>query len=281
MSSTSLITLKSRREIKLMRQAGLLVWQGHQMAGRLMKPGVTTQQLDRVIADLFEHQDAEPLFLGYPGEVPFPAVTCISVNEEVVHGIPGERQLREGDIVSLDTGCRVNGWCGDAALTHAVGEISPTCRKLLDITNGVLDLAIDQLSKCQVWSQVAAQMQNYVEDAGFSVVDSMVGHAIGREMHEKPQVPNYFSEEFLEDDFPLKPGIVLAIEPMVNIGTNELVCLDDKWTLVTKDGKKSAHFEHTVALTKDGAKRLTGPPEGDEIELVHETLRDPEQWIRW
>ena len=281
MSSSSVITLKSRREIKLMRQAGLLVWQAHQMAGRLIKPGVTTRQLDSAIADLFKQHGAEPLFLGYPGEVPFPAVTCISVNEQVVHGIPGDRELEEGDIVSLDTGCRVNGWCGDAAITHAVGNISPSCQKLLDITNGVLDLAIAQMSECQVWSQVAAQMQNYVEESGFAVVDSMVGHAIGREMHERPQVPNYFSEEFLEDDFPLKPGIVLAIEPMVNIGTNELVCLEDKWTLVTKDGKNSAHFEHTVALTKDGARRLTGPPNDDEIEMVHDSLRDPETWIRW
>lgn len=281
METSTVITLKSRREIKLMRRAGLLVWQAHQMAGKLIKPGVTTRELDQAIASLFERHDAEPLFLGYPGEVPFPAVTCISVNEEVVHGIPGDRVLQEGDIVSLDTGCRINGWCGDAAITHAVGEIPDTSRKLLDITNGVLDLAIDEMSKLDTWSQVAKLMQDYVENAGLAVVDSMVGHAIGREMHERPQVPNYYSEEMLEDDFPLKPGIVLAIEPMVNIGTSELVCLEDKWTLVTEDGKRSAHFEHTVALTKDGARRLTGPPEDDELELVDESLRDPDSWILW
>jgi methionyl aminopeptidase len=281
MATSTIITLKSRREIKLMRRAGLLVWLAHQAAGRLIRPGVTTKELDTAIADVFQQAGAEPLFLNYRGEVPFPAVTCISVNEEVVHGIPGQRELKEGDIVSLDTGCRINGWCGDAAITHAVGEVSATSQKLMDITLGALNLAIDQMPHCAYWSEVATQMADHVSQAGFSVVDQMVGHAIGKEMHEKPQVPNYFTVDMLEDDFRLKPGMVLAIEPMVNVGTNELVLLDDKWTLVTKDGKRSAHFEHTVALTNEGTRRLTGPPDLDELELMPPEFRDPDTWIRW
>ena len=258
--------LRSAREIQKMRQAGLLVWEAHEAALACLRPGVTTGILDQAIAKVFEQASAEPLFLGYPGPTPFPAVACISVNEEVVHGIPGDRVLNEGDIVSIDTGCRIDGWCGDAARTYAVGKVAPEVESLLDVTRGVLDLAIKLLDEKNRWSEVAIEMQGFVEEAGFSVVQEFVGHAIGREMHESPQVPNYYSKSWADQgDFDLRPGTVLAIEPMVNMGTRHVKVLDDDWTQVTKDGKYSAHFEHTVALTGDGARILTCAPQPDEV----------------
>lgn len=264
-----------------MRKAGLLVWQAHQSGARLIRPGVKTSVLDRAYAETFKSVDAIPLFLGYPGKTPFPAVTCISVNEEVVHGIPGDRQLQPGDIVSLDTGCKVGGWCGDAAVTHAIGEIDSTTQQLLETTNGVLNLAIDRMSTSKYWSEIAREMHSFVRDAGFSVVENFVGHGIGREMHEPPQVPNYYNPDHKDSDFELKPGVVIAVEPMVNVGSKEVKCLDDHWTQVTKDGKYSAHFEHTLALTAKGVRRLTGPPEDDELEMVPPEFRDKSQWVTW
>lgn len=256
------ITLKSSREIGLMRKAGLVVWEAHQAAAALVKPGVTTREIDAAIENVFAQHDALSLFKGYPGKTPFPAVTCVSVNEEVVHGIPGDRQLVEGDIVSLDTGCKVGGWCGDAAVTHAVGTVSPVAAKLLEITSGALQIAIEQLPKKSRWSEVAREMQEYVEAADFSVVTEFVGHGIGREMHEAPQVPNYYSKRFAKDgDFPLRTGLVLAVEPMVNAGKREAKITKDHWTVVTCDGSLSAHFEHTLALTSDGVEILTGAPQ--------------------
>ncbi len=275
--------LRSRREIDLMRRAGLLVWQAHQAAARLIRPGVTTAELDQAVADIFASARATPLFLGYPGKTPFPAVTCISVNEEVVHGIPGDRILAEGDIVSIDTGCRIGGWCGDAAVTHPVGSVSGKAAKLLQVTSGTLDLAIELMGKKQWWSEIAKEMQLYVEDSGFAVVRSMVGHAIGQDMHEPPQVPNYFDRQWAEkEDFDLRPGVVLAIEPMVNVGTHQLRQLGDHWTTITKDHSLSAHFEHTVALTGDGPRRLTGPPDEQELEgLPDWLLADRQAWVHW
>ena len=256
-----------------MRPAGLLVWQAHQVVREIIRPGITTQEIDDAVAKVFAKVDAEPLFLNYPGKVPFPAVTCISVNEEIVHGIPGKRVLHSGDIVSVDTGCRIHGWCGDAAVTHAVGEISDEKQKLMDATLGVLDLSIELMEKKRWWSEVAKEMQAFVEGHGFSVVEQFVGHSIGKEMHEAPQVPNYYDKAlYAESDFELKPGTVLAIEPMVNMGKKGVKTLSDHWTAVTIDGLPSAHFEHTVALTADGARRMTGPPTRDEsIEKLMET----------
>ncbi len=275
-------TLRSPREIKLMRKAGLLVWQAHQAAAKLVRPGVTTGTLNEAIAQTFRRHDALPLFLNYPGATPFPAETCISINDEVVHGIPGSRLLKNGDIVSIDTGCRIGGWCGDAAVTHPVGQISANARALLDVTSGVLNLAIELMGKNEWWSEVALEMQEFVEAAGFSVVTSMVGHGIGREMHEPPQVPNYYSKDFTDkEDFDLRPGLVVAVEPMVNAGVEELEILDDDWTAVTADGKLSAHFEHTIAMTKDGPKRLTAEPSEEELEWVDPEHRDRSSWLKW
>jgi len=249
-----------------MREAGLIVWGAHQVAAELVRPGVTTAEIDAAVEAFFDMENAVPLFKGVPGKVPFPAVTCISVNEEVVHGIPGPRKLLEGDVVSIDTGCRLNGWCGDAAVTLPVGEIAPDARRLLEVTQGVLDLAIEMMGKKQFWSEVAAEMEPYVKAAGFSVVEAFVGHGIGREMHEEPQVPNFVSRQLRRNgDFELRPGVVIAIEPMVNIGTKRVRPLPDHWTQVTLDSKYSAHFEHTVALTAEGPQALTLGPNGEKL----------------
>lgn len=244
-----------------MRPAGQLVAQAHHAVAQAIRPGITTRELDAIVDQIFEEAGAIPLFKGYPGAIPFPAVTCISVNEEVVHGIPGDRVLQEGDIVSVDTGCKLAGWCGDAAVTHAVGQIDTDKQHLLEITLGALNLAIDLMTRKPTWSEVAREMQAYVEGAGLSVVKEFVGHGIGREMHEAPQVPNFDSEELRgKKNFRLRTGIVLAIEPMVNSGTEDVRLLSDQWTVVTQDGKPSAHFEHTVALTADGPLLLTLGP---------------------
>jgi methionyl aminopeptidase len=257
--------LRSAREIQMMRKAGFVVWQAHQLAASMIRPGVTTGEIDAAVEEFFRQHNANPLFKGVPGRVPFPAVTCMSVNEEVVHGIPGPRELREGDILSIDTGCKVDGWCGDAAVTHAVGAIPADVQRLLDVTRGTLELAIELIGKKSYWSEVAAEMGKYVRDQGLSVVEAFVGHGIGREMHEDPQVPNFVSEQLRRNgDFRLLPGLVIAVEPMVNMGTKRVRTKSDHWTQVTGDGRPSAHFEHTIAVTESGPYVLTAGPEEDE-----------------
>lgn len=252
-----------------MRKAGLVVWQAHQLAAELVRPGVTTAEIDATIDEHFAKCGAIPLFKGVPGKTPFPAATCISVNEEVVHGIPGPRKLKEGDVVSIDTGCKLGGWCGDAAITHPVGKVAPEVAKLLAVTKGVLDLAIEEMGKRRLWSEVAERMAQYVREAGFSVVENFVGHGIGREMHEEPQVPNFVSGGLRRNgDFRLEPGLVIAVEPMVNMGTKRVKGLPDHWTQVTVDGKPSAHFEHTIAMTPEGPKALTAAPSESELALL-------------
>ena len=255
--------LRSPREINQMRKAGLIVWQAHQIAAALVRPGISTGEIDAAVEKFFAQQGATPLFKGVPGKVPFPAVTCISVNEEVVHGIPGKRVLSEGDVVSVDTGCRFEGWCGDSAVTHPVGKVGPEVKRLLEVTSGVLKLAIDLMGKRSRWSEVAVEMGTYVRDAGFSVVESFVGHGIGREMHEDPQVPNFLSAQLRRNgDFALEPGLVIAVEPMVNMGSKHVKSMPDFWTQATQDARPSAHFEHTIAITENGPWVLTGPPDG-------------------
>lgn len=257
---------RSWREIALMRKAGLVVWQAHQLIASLLHPGVTTREIDKAVEDFYHQQNAQSLFKGVPGKVPFPAVTCISINEEVVHGIPGPRTLKEGDIVGIDTGCRVNGWCGDMAVTYPVGRVHPELQRLLDVTRNTLDLAIASMGKCAYWSQVAAQMEAYVKQSGFTVVEHFVGHGIGRQMHEEPQVPNFVSDQLRRGgDFRLLPGLVIAVEPMVNMGTKRVKTRSDHWTQATADGRPSAHFEHTIAMTEWGPYVLTAAP-GQELD---------------
>ncbi len=260
-----MLQLKSTREIGLMRQSGLAVWKAHQIAAKMICPGATTAQIDLAIEEHFAKLGAIPLFLDYPNSVrnkpAFPAVTCMSVNEAVVHGIPDDRPLQEGDIVSIDTGCLLNGWCGDAAVTHPVGRVSSEVQKLLDVTEGVLNLAIEQMNHKSRWSPIAEMMAQYVADHGFSTVECFVGHGIGREMHEDPQVPNFPSRSLRgSGDFRIEPGLVIAVEPMVNMGTKRVKMLEDQWTQVTADGRFSAHFEHTLAVTEDGPVALTVAP---------------------
>jgi methionyl aminopeptidase len=223
------------------------------------------------VATIFREVGATPLFLNYPnperGKPAFPAVICASVNEQVVHGIPSRRPLQEGDVVSIDTGCRLGGWCGDSAVTLAIGRVAPEVQRLLDTTQETLHLAIRAMGRCQRWSEVAALMQRYVRSQGFHVVEKFVGHGIGQDMHEEPQVPNFVSQDLSRADFRLEPGLVLAIEPMVNFGTKDVKVLGDGWTVETKDRRPSAHFEHTVAMTVDGPRILT-LPEGT-----------PEDWL--
>ena len=263
------IELKSKREIGLMRQAGLAVWTAHRIAGEMMQPGMSTARIDAAVEAHFDQLGAEPLFKNYPNSIrskpSFPAVTCMSVNDAVVHGIPDERPLEDGDIVSIDTGCRLNGWCGDAALTHPIGKVDPEIQRLLDVTKGVLDLSIELLAHKSHWSQIADQMAQYVADHKFSTVECFVGHGIGREMHEDPQVPNFRGRSLSgSNDFAIRPGLVIAIEPMVNMGTKSVKMLRDQWTQVTADGLASAHFEHTVAVTEQGPVALTAAPTPEE-----------------
>lgn len=255
------IKLKSPREINLMRDAGRVVALALERAKALAVPGVTTAEIDASVAETFREAGAQALFKGVPSSVakkpPFPATVCASLNEAVVHGIPSRKPLEEGDILSLDTGCRLNGWCGDSAMTLAIGKISDDAQKLLEVTQQTLDLAIRAMGRAKYWSDVASLMEQFVKSQKMYVIEKFVGHGIGQEMHEEPQVPNFVSKELRKKDIRLEPGVVLAIEPMVALGTKDVVVLDDGWTVVTKDRKFAAHFEHTVAMTPDGPRVLT------------------------
>jgi methionyl aminopeptidase len=252
------IPLKTDAQIDKMRQAGLVVWAAHQAAAALIEPGMTTAEIDAAVDRTIADHGGVPLFKGVPGKVPFPTATCISINSEIVHGIPGPRRLREGDVVSIDIGVKLDGWCGDAAVTHPVGEISTEARRLLDVTEEALRLAIRQIRPKLRWNQVARAIQGHIEGAGFHVIEQLDGHGIGRELWEKPRVSNRASA----GDFKLLPGMVLAVEPMVGAGTGEVEVLDDHWTFVTADRSPAAHFEHTIAITADGPRVLTAAPDG-------------------
>ncbi|MBQ9372309.1 MAG: type I methionyl aminopeptidase [Thermoguttaceae bacterium] len=260
-----MLSLKTEKDVMKMRKAGLLTWAAHELVRSIIRPGMTTRELDAEVEKLFLRNYAIGMFKGVKGRVPFPNVTCISINEQVVHGIPGSRVIQEGDVVSVDTGCKVDGWCGDAAYSSIVGEASERAQKLVRVTRETLYLAIEKLKTARYWSEVAREMQKHVRQNGFSVVESFVGHGIGRTMHEDPQVPNFIYDEFLRrEDFQIKPGLVIAIEPMVNVGGKRVKQLGDYWTVATSDGSLSAHEEHTVAITKSGPFVLTAPPETEE-----------------
>jgi methionyl aminopeptidase len=252
------VVLKSPREIARMRDAGRIVARALEQAARLIAPGVSTRELDAAIEDVFREAGAQALFKGVPGKVPYPAASCISVNDEVVHGIPGDHLLDTGDLVSIDTACRLAGWCADSAWTFPVGSVDETKTRLLEVGQRVLELAIKEVGRQTRWSQVAAPMSEVVHQAGFSVVEELVGHGIGREMHEDPQVPNYVSKSLRKADFALEPGLVLAIEPMINAGSKHVrTSKKDHWTVRTADGQPSCHFEHTVAITAEGPPVVT------------------------
>jgi methionyl aminopeptidase len=252
------ILLKSPRELALMRTAGHVLAEVTERLTAWVEPGLSTQEIDEEVENFIRARGAAPAFKGYRG---FPATICVSINDEVVHGIPSpRRRLKEGDIVGLDLGCIVEGYYADCALTLAVGEVAPRVRELLDVTRDSLARAVAACWPGRRLSDVSHAVQQHVEAHGFAVVRQFVGHGIGRDLHEDPQVPN-FGEPGRGPQ--LKPGMVLAIEPMVTMGSWEVRVLEDRWTAVTVDGSLAAHFEHTVAVTEDGPEILTRKTEPD------------------
>lgn len=247
--------VKSDAEIDIMRQAGHIVGEGLKLLEKAVRPGISTGELDAIFEKHVRSSGAVPTFKGYRG---FPASLCVSINEEVVHGIPSNsRKLKEGDIVSLDAGATYKGFVGDSAITVGVGKISKKAQELIDVTRGSLEAAINLVGPDQKLSVIARAIQKHAEDRGYSVVKRYVGHGIGRDLHEAPQVPNFVQEPIRDFEYILRPGICIAIEPMVNEGTDEVKTLSDHWTVITMDRRLSAHFEHTIAVTKDGREVLT------------------------
>ncbi|MFD2672449.1 type I methionyl aminopeptidase [Marinicrinis sediminis] len=246
-----MIICKSEVELDLMREAGRIVAETHRLMNQAVKPGVTTRELDQIAEEYIRSQNATPSFKGYGG---FPGSICASVNEELVHGIPGDRVLVEGDIISIDIGANFKGYHGDSAWTYGVGEISSDAARLMEVTEQSLYAGLEQAKPDVRLYTISHAIQNVIEEAGMSVVREYVGHGIGAKLHEEPQIPNYG----IPDRGPrLKPGMVLAIEPMVNFGGRHVKTLSDKWTVVTVDRSLCAHYEHTIAITKDGYEILT------------------------
>lgn len=254
------IVLKSRSEIERMRRAGHVACHILAKMREMVAPGVTTGEIDDLARREMERAGAVSGSRNYPtykqGEG-FPGFTCISVNDEVVHGIPGVRTLKNGDVVTLDVALSLDGFCGDTASTVAVGHVGALQQKLLDVTKQTLVLAIEHIKPGKRWSEIARLMQYNVERNGFAVVREFVGHGIGRTMHEDPKVPNFVTGEQLRGDFRLKPGMTIAVEPMVVAGRRDVQVLPDQWTMVTEDGSPAAHYEHTVAVTEVGVDVLT------------------------
>ncbi len=248
-----MISIKSRRDLEAMKDACRISAQALQLAGTLVVPGVTTAEIDHEIRKFIEKCGAKPSFLGYGG---FPASACISVNDVVIHGIPGKRVVHEGDIVSVDVGAYYNGYHGDNAATFAAGAIAPEAQALLDATRESLYEGIKAAQPGNRVGDIGAAVQRYVEARGYSVVRQFVGHGVGTDLHEDPNVPNFGTPGRGPR---LTPGMTIAIEPMINMGTHEVRVLSDQWTTVTADGRLSAHFEHTIAITTDGPVILTQP----------------------
>ena len=248
------VILKSKNELILMQEAGRVNAQVLDTVRNMIKPGVTTAELDEAAEAIIHEHGGKPVFLGYPGPYPYPATLCISVNEELVHGIPGKRKLKEGDIVSVDCGTKIDGFIGDAAFTVGVGKISSQAERLLQVTNEALYKGIDQMRPGNHTGDVSAAIQRHVEKNGFHVTRVYTGHGVGREIHEGPQVPNYGSPG---KGILLRPGITIALEPMVLVGTPRTKVRSDKWTVVSADGSLTAHSEHSVAVTDNGPMILT------------------------
>lgn len=254
------VVVKSQRELEIMRQAGRINALALAACVAAVEPGVTTAELDAVAADVLRQHHAEPAFMDYPGAYPYPAVTTISINEELVHGIPGGRRLKDGDIVSIDCGSIVDGFVGDSALTVGVGQISEDAQHLLDVTRESLFVGIGEMQPGNHTGDVSAAIQDYIESHGLEVVREYTGHGVGRDMHELPQVPNYGNPG---TGLALRPGITIAIEPMVLTGRPETRVMQDQWTVSSRDGHLTAHFEHSVAVTEDGPWILTALDEAD------------------
>jgi len=248
------VIIKSKQDLIKLRKANRIVGETLQVLKKNIAEGITTIELDRIAESYIREKGAKPAFKGYSG---FPATLCISINDEVVHGIPGPRKIKKGDIVSIDVGSHINGYFGDAAITVGVGEVDPEAEKLMKVTKESLYAAIKKMRVGRRLADVSAAVQKHVESNGFSVVRDFVGHGIGMDLHEDPQVPNFHSPQ--SQNPRLKEGMVFAIEPMVNAGKYGVKVLKDGWTAVTLDGKISAHFEHTVAVTLGDPWILSDP----------------------
>ncbi|MEK8132725.1 type I methionyl aminopeptidase [Paenibacillus filicis] len=248
-----MIICKSAAELEYMREAGRIVAETHRVLQKAIQPDITTKELDQIAEDYIRSQGAIPSFKGYNG---FPGSICASVNDELVHGIPGQRKLKDGDIISVDIGAQYKGYHGDSAWTYGVGTISETASKLLEVTERSLFAGLAEAKPDARLYTISNAIQRCAESEGFSIVREYVGHGIGTELHEEPQIPNYG----VAGHGPrLRPGMVLAIEPMVNVGERYVRTLEDNWTVVTVDGTLCAHFEHTIAITQDGFEILTLP----------------------
>jgi len=246
-----MIVVKTIPQIELMRRAGDLVARTLDLVEQSARAGMTTAELDRIAEEFIRAGDAEPAFKGYLG---YPATLCVSIDDEVVHGIPGKRVLREGQIASIDVGVKLDGWYADAARTLTIGNIPPEAVRLLAATREALQKGIQQARAGNRIGDISAAVQTFAEENGYSVVRDLVGHGIGQKMHEEPQVPNFGAPH---SGVALRPGMVIAIEPMVNAGGASIKFDADKWTVRTADGSLSAHFEHTVAVTANGPDILT------------------------
>lgn len=259
-----MITLKTEDEIELLRQANLLVGRTLGEIAKVIAPGVTTKQLDKLAEEYIRDNGAEPTFKGFPNPygAPFPASICTSVNDTVVHGIPNDEPLKEGDIVSVDCGTLLNGFNGDSCYTFCVGEVADDVRQLLRTTKESLYLAIDQAIVGHRLGDVSAAVQDHCEKHGYGIVREFVGHGIGKEMHEDPMVPNYGRRG---NGIMLKNGLCIAIEPMITMGSQEVYMDADRWTIKTKDGKPAAHYEHTIAIHHGKAEIMSSFEEVEKI----------------
>ena len=247
-----MVVLKTSRELRLMKEAGAIAAGALKAAGDAVEPGITTYELDRIAHKFIKDAGAYPTFLGYNG---YPAAACISINDVVIHGIPSKKQtVKAGDIVSIDIGATFNGYVGDNAATFAAGGISPEAKRLSDTTREALYKGIEAAVAGNRLGDIGYAVQSYCEERGYSVVRTFTGHGVGTQMHEDPSVPNFGTPG---RGLRLVPGMTIAIEPMVNMGTHEVTQLSDGWTIKTKDGRLSAHFEHTIAITADGPVILT------------------------
>ena len=252
------IMIKNSSQVALMRESGRIVAKAHEAIEKAIKPGITTKELDSICADVIKSNGAIASFLGYEGSFgagPYPGSACISLNDEVIHGIPGLRTLKNGDIVCVDIGAYKNGYHGDAARTHIVGQVSEVDKKLVEVTEQSFFEGIKYAKEGRHLYEICEAIQNYVESHGFSIVRDYTGHGIGKNLHESPEVPNFKPSR--GRGVMLQKGIAIAIEPMVNVGTHEIYVLDDLWTVVTADGKNSAHYENTIVITDGEPEILT------------------------